>query len=188
MKFVGVLGGRKTAKFRKILHPNEDIKRFASMSRTPNASSDECVLCEMLCVMRLSGWRSSNNNECKIAYIFYDFLLADAFSFRFSQHLCAIFSLALRTHYHTKCVLFFCSARVSRFVSFNLKGWFTIRSMTFGMTAMAPCLHIQWHSTLSLSISLSRSISKIEFYCCFMWIHIQTINIAYLCSTYTHPV
>lgn len=160
--------GRKTAKFRKILHPNEDIKRFASMSRTQNASSDECVLCEMLCVMRLSGWRSSNNNECKIAYIFYDFLLADAFSFRFSQHLCAFFSLALRTHYHTKCVLFFCSARVSRFVSFNLNGWFTIRSMTFGMTAMAPCLHIQWHSTLSLSISLSRSISKIEFYCCFM--------------------
>lgn len=30
------------------------------------------------------------------------------------------------------------------------------------------------------------SILKIEYYCCFMWIHIQTLNIAYLCSMYAH--
>lgn len=34
----------------------------------------------------------------------------------------------------------------------------------------------------------SGSILKIEFYCCFMRIHMQTLNVAYLCSTYTHRI
>lgn len=120
-----------------------------------------------ICLAHLIG----NNNECKASPLcLYGRLLC--WCFPFSPPLHVRICLAILSCFDFIRFCFVC---------------FTFHAMTFWLMTMASCLHNEWYFTHSpTSFSSLVSILKIEYYCCFMWIHIQTLNIAYLCSMYAH--
>lgn len=135
-------------------------------NKTMRDRKSVCV-CVYICLALLIG----NNNECKASPLcLYGRLLC--WCFPFSPPLHVRICLAILSCFDFIRFCFVC---------------FTFHAMTFWMMTMASCLHNEWYFTHSSTSSPSLvSIFKIEYYCCFMWIHIQTLNIAYLCSMYAH--